>query len=196
MNVKRSDYEHLVVIVGLSVAITITSVIMNAASLHEKSPRPVGGTTAAADPRADPAAHAKQARMQEIDSRFNQAVMMLHAKRYDMAVTALHRVLQLSPRLPEAHLNMGYALYGAGNYPAARDFFNTAIELDPFSPNAYYGLAEASAKLEDFGMAVGAMSSYLHLRKDADVDDQFVTKGRKLLEEWQNTLSKSARAGG
>src|SRR3990172_1924037 len=75
------------------------------------------------DPALDPRGHATQLRAKEIKRRFDQAVMMLHAKKYDFAITALHRVLALAPRMPEAHVNMGYALLGKENYAAARDFF-------------------------------------------------------------------------
>ena len=35
----------------------------------------------------------------ELEARFQQAVVMLHAGEYEHAVTALHRVLELSPRM-------------------------------------------------------------------------------------------------
>src|SRR3990172_6430112 len=57
----------------------------------------------AVDANQDPAGHASQYGQKEIDTRFLQAVAMLHAKQYDNAVTALHRVLRLAPRMPEAH---------------------------------------------------------------------------------------------
>lgn len=192
MSIQRNN--AVVVVVGLAAMMTLLTSVINLTRLHGKAPQPVGGTVLAVDPRSNPGGHAKQARMQEIDARFNQAVMMLHARRYDMALTALHRVLELSPRLPEAHLNMGYALYGLGNYKAALDFFNTAIELEPYTANPYYGLAEASAKMGDYGMAVGAMTSYLHLRKDAKQDDPFVTKGRQMLEAWRGQLPNRPEA--
>lgn len=197
MSVYRSDHDYLVIILSLSLVVALAAITVRF-SLHyeEFVPQPIGATKVAADPRANPAGHAHEARMKEIDSRFHQAVAMLHARRYDMAITALHRVLQLSPRLPEAHLNMGYALYGAENYTAARDFFDTAIELDPYSANAYYGLAEASAALDDYGMAIGAMSSYLHLRKDAKMDDKFVNKARALLTQWQAKVAPGSSSGG
>ena len=39
---------------------------------------------------------------EEFDARFRQAVVMLHAKQYEHAATALHRVLAIAPALPEA----------------------------------------------------------------------------------------------
>ena len=48
----------------------------------------------------------------EIGERFTQGVVMLHAKQYEHALTAFHRVLALDPAMPEAHVNAGFALLG------------------------------------------------------------------------------------
>ena len=50
---------------------------------------------------------------------FDAAVVMLHARQYEHAATALHRVLTYAPKMPEAHANMGFALMGlAANFIA------------------------------------------------------------------------------
>ena len=53
---------------------------------------------------------------------FQQGVAMLQAGQFDHAVTALHDVLSIYPALPEAHVNMGYALLGAGDPKAAAEY--------------------------------------------------------------------------
>lgn len=141
------------------------------------------------DPGQDPQRHAHQARRVEIDRRFQQAIAMLHAKKYEHAVTALHRVLELEPRLPEAHVNMGFALIGLGRYAAARDFFRNAIDLRPEQANAYYGLALALEKQNDRHGAIGAMRAYIHLTTR---DDPFVRKARAALWEWEAASKRSA----
>lgn len=141
------------------------------------------------DPRADPHGHIVQARSAEVATRFEQAVMMLHAKQYEHALTALHRVLELAPRMPEAHVNMGFALVGLGRYDAARDFFTSAIELRPGQANAYYGLGVALEALGDLRGATGAMRSYVHL---ADQSDPHVRKARSALWEWESKLAAAA----
>ncbi|HEX9179393.1 MAG TPA: tetratricopeptide repeat protein [Burkholderiales bacterium] len=134
------------------------------------------------DPRRDPSGHATEQRRAEIQARFNQAVVMLHAKQYEHAAAALHRVLELDPAIPEAHVNRGFAMIGLGRFPAARDFFLTAIELRPMQANAYYGLAEALEELGDIPGALGAMRTYLHL---APADDAFRRKAEAAIWEWQ-----------
>jgi tetratricopeptide (TPR) repeat protein len=139
------------------------------------------------DATLDPAGHASEFSDREIDTRFLQAVAMLHAKEYEHAITALHRVLRLAPRLPEAHVNMGFALIGTQRYGAARDFFQSAIDLRPYQANAYWGLAVALEQLDDLEGALGAMRAYIHLSKP---DDPYVRKARSALWEWENTLKR------
>lgn len=127
-------------------------------------------------------AHARSMRDKEIAERFAQATAMLHARQYDYALTALHRLLQLAPKLPEAHVNIGFALLGQQEFGAARDFFRSAIELRPGQANAYYGLAMALEHLCDLRGAIGAMRTYVHLSKS---DERFLRKARAALWEWE-----------
>ncbi|MCF6345999.1 MAG: tetratricopeptide repeat protein [Thiomicrorhabdus sp.] len=143
--------------------------------------------TALVDPKLQPNQHAKQAKASEIDLRFSQAVVMLHAKQYDSAIKALHRVLELAPKMPEAHVNMGYAFLGGGDAKTARDFFASAIELNLNQLNAYYGLAVASEVLGDMESALGAMRTYVHL---SPKDDPHLAKARAALWEWQAAREK------
>lgn len=151
------------------------------------SARTASSTPSAVDPALDPQGHAKQARMSQITERFEQAVAMLHAKQYDFAVTALHRVIELSPNMPEAHVNMGFALLGLENYKAAGDFFANAIRLNAYQGNAYWGLAVALEKLGDKEAALGAMRSYIHL---APPGDPYVSKARSAIWEWGEELKR------
>lgn len=139
------------------------------------------------DPKQDPKGHAKQLRLDHITTRFDQAAAMLHAKQYEYAITALHRVFELSPRMPEAHVNMGFAFLGLENYKAAADFFNSAIELNPYLGSAYWGLAIVLEKSGDYQGALGAMRTYIHLAKP---NDPYVRKARSALWEWENRLTR------
>jgi Flp pilus assembly protein TadD len=144
-------------------------------------------TKGPADPVTAPLAHQTEARTREVDRRFNEAVVMLHAKQFDHAMTALHRVLELAPKMPEAHVNMGYAMLGLERFAAARDFFTGAIELRPAQANAYYGLALALDALNERSGALGAMRTYVHLAKS---DDAHVRKARAALWEWQSVAKQ------
>ncbi len=132
---------------------------------------PPAGKTHAADPAR-----------QEIHQRFQQGVIMLHAKQHEHAVTAFHRVLELDPEMPEAHVNMGFALIGLERYGAARDFFESAITLRREQVNAYYGLAVALDGLKDRPGAIGAMRTFVHLSSS---EDPYLRKARAALWEWE-----------
>jgi tetratricopeptide (TPR) repeat protein len=121
-----------------------------------------------------------------VAKHFERGVALLHAGQPLYAGVAFHEVLRLAPRLPEAHVNMGFALLAQQRPAAARDFFLTAIELRPAQTNAYYGLAVASEETGDMPGALGAMRTFVHL---APPQDPFVRKARAALWEWQ------ARAG-
>lgn len=151
------------------------------------------GAAVAEKPAASPEAraHAAGKRKQEIESRFVQGVAMLHAKQYDHALTAFHRVLELDPEMPEAYVNSGFALVGLGRYGEARDFFEGATALRKEQVNAYYGLAVALEGLNDLPGAVGAMRAYVHLSRP---DDPYLRKAQSALWEWEEALKK-ARAG-
>ena len=128
------------------------------------------------------AAHAESRISQEIDLRFQQGVLMLHLKQYDHAITALHRVLQLAPQLPEAHVNMGFAMLGGAKYKEARDFFTGALALRPEQINAHYGAALANKGLEEYEAASAEMHMYLML---AATDDPYRAKAEQTLKQWQ-----------
>jgi tetratricopeptide (TPR) repeat protein len=128
----------------------------------------------------------------EIRRRFDQAVVMLHAKQYAHAATALHRLLAIAPTMPEAHVNMGYALLGLQRPKAARDFFDSATVLQPDQANAYYGLALAWEASGDLAMATGAMRSYLHLARDER--PEHLRRARAALWEWEQAREAPAPA--
>lgn len=149
--------------------------LLNAARLAVPEQRP--------DPGKNPAEHVRAKRLAEIDTRFKQGVAMLQAGQHEHAAVAFHRVLELSPRLPDAHVNLGYALLGLGRPKAAHDFFVSAIELKADQVNAYYGLALALEKLGDLPGALGAMRSYVHL---APPDAPQMRKARAAIWEWES----------
>jgi tetratricopeptide (TPR) repeat protein len=138
-------------------------------------PRESTGKAVAAAPQPRP--HAAQ-----IDERFQQGVVMLHAKRYEYAVAAFHQVLEFAPDMPEAHVNMGYALIGMGRNKAAYDFFESATVLRPGQANAYYGMALALEGLGDLRGAIGAMRTYVHL---VDAADPHKRRAESALWEWE-----------
>jgi len=124
----------------------------------------------------------------EVQIRFDQGVALLHAKRYEYAATAFQRVIELAPRLPEAHVNLGFALMGVQQYEDAGNEFNVATQLRPEQANAYWGMALALEGLKDYEGALGAMRAYIHL--STTPDDPYVPKARAALWEWEQQLGR------
>lgn len=134
--------------------------------------------------------HQRAMRQSEVRQRFEQALVMLHARQYEHAVMALHRLLELMPNMPEAHVNMGFALLGLEQADAARASFMAATELRPQQANAYYGLALSEEARNDYEAALGGMRTYLHL---APAADPHVARARAALWEWEAKLGRVSR---
>ncbi len=145
-------------------------------------------TAANVDPRKDAAGHVAQTRSEEVQRRCTEGVALLNAKQYEAAASELHRVLALAPKMPEAHVNMGFAMIGLQQYAMARDFFDAAIELRTTQMNAYYGLAVALEGLGDLPGALGAMRTYVHR---GQADDPFLRKANAAIWEWEDQIAKS-----
>lgn len=138
-------------------------------------------------------AHVAEKKRAEIDLRFKQGVIMLHAKQYDHAMTAFHRVIELAPNMPEAYVNMGFALLGKNEWAAAADFFDEATNLRRDQINAYYGMAVAQEGLGDLRAATEAMRAYLHR---APANDPYRAKAEAALWEWQAASSATKPTNG
>jgi len=183
----------LLLIAGLGAAIALAPPVLHVSrpADPESDPVPPSATATSRDDRPqDP-------RSREIRERFDEALVMLHAKKFEYAITALHRVLELNPRIPEAHVNMGYAMLGLERFDAARDFFLGAVDLNPSLANAYYGLAMAHEGLRELPEAIGAMRTYLHLAPSG-AESRFAAKARAALWEWESQVvaaNEPARSG-
>ena len=85
---------------------------------------------------------------------------------------------------------MGFSLIGLAQWPAAHDFFATAIELQPEQANAYYGLAMSLEGLDDLPGAIGAMRTYIHRSGD---QDRYRRKAEAAIWEWRTRLDQARR---
>lgn len=173
----KSTEKQRVVAVTLALFIIIAAGLLIKKIPEKRSIDPESQRLQWLDPQSDPRGHAQQSRAIEIRERFDQAVVMLHANQYEYAVAALERVLELAPDMPEAHVNMGYALLGLEQYEFAEKFFSRASLLKSEQVNAYYGWALALEGMEELEGALGAIETYLHL---AEGDDSYRSKGKDL----------------
>jgi tetratricopeptide (TPR) repeat protein len=154
---------------------------------HSKGPHQLNHADGPADAFRQAFNEPQSDRERKIAERFQEAVALLHAKRYGYAITALDSVLQMAPNMPEAYVNMGYAFIGTKEYGPARNAFEKAIDIKVDQVNAYYGLAMAFEGLKDYEGALGAMNTYIHLSKP---DDPFLTRAKAAVWEWQAELGR------
>ena len=199
----RQDFEALTVIISVALVIAIASLLSNFMdNLPASGTAPtelggVGGYSMPAHLRSKKPAHRRGSRQafqepqseseRQVAERFQQAIALMHAKRYDYAITALDAVLALAPKMPEAYVNMGFAFIGLEEFGPAQGAFEKAIELKMDQVNAYYGLAIALEGKGQLETALGAMRSYIHLSQP---DDPYLAKARSALWEWEAQLGR------
>ena len=145
-------------------------------------------TVQPADSRKGATSSTAQKRKEEIDRIFSQSASLLNARQYEAAAGQLQQVIELAPKMPEAHANMGFSLLGLQRYEMAKISFETAIEVRRDQLNAYFGLAMAQEGLRDLRGALGAMRTYVHLSK---ADDPYVRKANAAIWEWEEELKKT-----
>jgi tetratricopeptide (TPR) repeat protein len=186
-NLLKIDRRIIALVLTVAAILAIRFIIVSVPSSVKE--------TVTVSPGADIAGerekHAATRTNDEVYRRFKQGVAMLHAKRYEHAVTALQRVLELSPGMPEAYVNMGFAMIGLEKYETAREQFKRAIAINAEQVNAYYGLAVALEGLNDLMGAIGAMESYVHLTTK---DDPFKPRAQAALWEWRAAVKEKKEA--
>jgi tetratricopeptide (TPR) repeat protein len=138
---------------------------------------------AAARPPESPADTEKQALRK-------QARTELAAKRFRNAFSPLDRLIKLAPDDAQAHVLMGLALEGAGNFKLARKYYEAAIDRDLLMADGYFGYATTSEALGELEAAIGGMRSFLHVQKDSDPYRQRVAQARSAIWEWESKLGR------
>lgn len=126
-------------------------------------------------------------RQEQIRVLFEHGVNLLQQHQYSQARRALELVIETAPTMPEAHVNLGFVLYELQHSEDALRAFSTAIELNPYQNNAYYGTALVYERLGDYQAALGHMRSFIHL---SPPEQPFLTKARAALWEWEQILAR------
>ena len=174
---RRVDKRRTVIPLALVLTMVggaLLSVYVSRDAIQSAAEQPAAGADAHAFLEDDRARRAHQS--------FQQGVAMLQAGEFDYAITAMHEVLAIYPALPEAHVNMGYALLGAGEPCAAADFFDSATDLRPSLHNAYYGLGLAEREIGNDKAALAAMQAYTHLAAE---DERHLPGAKEMIWELQ-----------
>lgn len=178
----RSNLENVMVLLSIIAVVVmggmLTTLARDLGPVKQASRAPAPVSVVPADPDV----------MREVQIRFDQGTALLHAKRYEYAAAAFQRVIELAPRMPEAHVNLGFAFLDVQQYEDAGNEFNLATQLNPGQANAYWGLALAMEGMKDYEGALGAMRAYIHLSRTPN--DPYVPKARAALWEWEEQLGR------
>jgi tetratricopeptide (TPR) repeat protein len=83
----------------------------------------------------------------------------LETHEQEQARDAYRRALELAPRHPDAHLNLGRLLHEMGEVEAAKEHYRLALEARPRDATASYNLG---VSLQDLGRPMDAIRSYNH----------------------------------
>lgn len=126
-----------------------------------------------------------------LDDLFQKAVALLHTRHYEPAMLSFSEIIERAPWMPEAEVNMAYALMGMERYAEAQDHFERALELNGNQLNAYYGLAISREKQGDLDSALGAMRVYVHL---AEENDPYLRKAWAAIWEWETARKIAQKA--
>lgn len=137
-------------------------------------------------PKIDP----KDPQGSEARRLLNEAATQIKAKRYEDAIRMLHEARPLLQKHAQAYLLLGRALEGRKDYATARDFYEAAIDRDPFMSEAYWGYATTSESLGDLEAAMGGMRNYLHTEKNRDPGRLKIVQARSALWEWEAQLGR------
>lgn len=115
---------------------------------------------------------------------------LIKTRQYDEAIAMLTRQQPLLKDYAEAYLLLGRALEGRRDYEMARDFYNAAVDRAPYMPDAYWGFATTSEKLNDVESALAGMRSFLHVEGGEDPYRLRVAQARAAIWEWESTLGR------
>ncbi|WP_210398078.1 tetratricopeptide repeat protein [Motiliproteus sediminis] len=143
----------------------------------------------------DVSAHVDAQLREQTRILFEHGLALLQQGRYPEAVRALEMVITVAPAMPEAFVNLGFALYELNEFDAARGAFLRAMDLNPAQGNAYYGAAISYEALGDLEAALGTMRTFLHVTEGYET---FKARARAAIWEWEARLGRveSAPPGG
>lgn len=133
---------------------------------------------------------AKNADWDQARQILKQAEGMLKQRQVEKAIATLNESVELLRKYPETYLLLGRALEAKKDYATARDFYNAAIDRDPYMADAYWGFATASEGLNDLEAALGAMRNYLHMEPNRDPGRLRIAQARSALWEWEAKLAR------
>ena len=97
---------------------------------------------------------------------YNRGETLLELRRYEDALSAYNRAVELQPDYAEAWLGQGDALLALGKAEAALDAYDQAIQIQREYPEAWKGRGEALVALQRYEAAISAFDQVTKLQPD------------------------------
>ena len=120
------------------------------------------------------------------------AARLIKQRQPDAAIATLNDARELVKPYAESYLLIGRALEAKRDFDTARDFYNAALNRNPYLADAHWGFATSSEALSDIESALAGMRSYLHTEPDAAPDRLRINQARAAIWEWETQLGRGA----
>lgn len=118
--------------------------------------------------------------MSESDAKLDEAIRLLHNRRWAEAIVCLEQVLRIEPRRVEALANLGMANAELGRLEAALEFYDQALKVDSSFVAAHYNRGNALRELRRLDDAVSAYDAAL--RVQPDLPEAWLNRGLALVK--------------
>lgn len=86
--------------------------------------------------------------------------------RYQEAIAAFKKAIQLNPSSASAYNNLGFALFRVGEYEEARKQYQMSIKLDPYYFKAYSNLGGLLGDMGEYEEAVRVLNTAIRINPD------------------------------
>ncbi len=105
------------------------------------------------------------------------------AGKYDDALSQFGKAAKDNPDRPEAHLNLGDALYKKGEFDKAAKEYEGAARLKPNMPQAWYNMGKRFYKMGAYDKALSAFQKADSLKKEPDTKHNIEVTMEKVKKE-------------
>ncbi len=95
-----------------------------------------------------------------------EAIRYLHRRIFPASELILWQIIEIDSHHPTAYYNLGHVLAQQGNYDAAIDCWQKAINLNPLWAEAYEDRGIVQQKLEEYDQAIASYLKALEIKPD------------------------------
>lgn len=112
-----------------------------------------------------------------------KGINAFNAGKYGDALADFGKAAKDNPDKPEAHLNLGDALYRKGEFDKAAKEYSEAARLRPKMPEAWYNMGDAYYRMGAYDKALSAFQKADSLKKEPDTKHNIEVTMEKVKKE-------------